>query len=742
MNTRRLTRTNTGKNTEETLSQATPIPLHASPLTIGSHPDNCIVLNHHDISEHHALLEQMRNGAYRIVDLASTHHIYVNDQRVKSHILMPGNELRIGTLSLIYAGNRLVPRGEQRGIHVDALNLSVTHQKHFLIHDLSIDIPPNSLVAVIGGSGVGKSTLLNALSGIQPASQGKVLYNELDYYRHLGAFSTQLGYVPQEDIIHRRLTVKRALYYTARLRLPGKTPRREVYKRINEVLNDVELSHRRDLLVSRLSGGERKRISIALELLSNPSIFFLDEPTSGLDAGLDNKMMLLLRRLADKGHTIVLVTHTTTNIDVCDYVCFLARGGRLAYYGSPEEARKYFGTARFAEMYTLLEPTEDHPEVPIEAEERFRQSYFYKEYIDRPLHRRDGEQRSVLKPEIPVRKSTRGHLWRQFALLCLRYLELLKNDTGNLLILLLQAPIIGLILFFLAGSGTFDATSIVQCPTRANILDSTGPIVSIDCQRIVRLLNSPQGKIAVQQREKSKEQILHDAIMPNSGADAQTILFIMGFAAVLFGCINGAREIVKELPIYRRERMVNLGIAPYLFSKVAVLGALCLLQSFILVFLVNLKAPLQRGLLFPPFIEIYITMALASLAGLMLGLTISAIAPNADRAMSFVPLVLLPQVIFSGILFKLDTPFLKSLGAIFAMRWAMAGMGSTVGLHADKLGVDGFAYQGTLFVSLNAQSVQAHAVHHLLLVWLILAVISIALGLVIALCMKRKDVRR
>ncbi|GAC1391113.1 MAG: hypothetical protein NVS4B11_05580 [Ktedonobacteraceae bacterium] len=229
--------------------------------------------------------------------------------------------------------------------------------------------------------------------------------------------------------------------------------------------------------------------------------------------------------------------------------------------------------------------------------------------------------------------------------------------------------------------------------------------------------------------------------MPNSGADAQTLLFIMGFAAVLFGCINGAREIVKELPIYQRERMVNMGLAPYLLSKIAFLGMLSLLQSALLVFLVNLKAPIQQDILFPPVLEIFISVSLTALAGLLLGLTISALAPNTDRAMSFVPLILVPQVIFSGILFKLSTLLLQILGALFAMCWAMAGKGSSVGLHADKLGVDGFAYQGTLFASLDPNSSSFDATIHLFLVWLVLLMMIFLLGIATAYLLKRKEVR-
>ncbi|GAC1391111.1 MAG: hypothetical protein NVS4B11_05590 [Ktedonobacteraceae bacterium] len=247
------------------------------------------------------------------------------------------------------------------------------------------------------------------------------------------------------------------------------------------------IEHRRDVLVGKLSGGERKCVSIALELLAAPSIFFLDEPTSGLDPGLDYKMMHLLRDLAEKGRTVVLVTHTIMNIEVCDYVCFLARGGRIAYYGPPTEAKTYFGTDNFAEIYALLEPTEAHPYIPEEAEERFKQSPYYKQYILGPQEQEKPEEAEATPIQTPTTK--RISSWKQFLLLSQRYLELLKNDTGNLLILLLQAPIIGLILVYLAGQGSFDPTSVVQCPTRANILSRTGPIVSIDCQRVVDLLN-------------------------------------------------------------------------------------------------------------------------------------------------------------------------------------------------------------------------------------------------------------
>src|SRR6266699_70855 len=351
-----------------------PIPLGAAVITIGRLPSNNVVLNHPQVSGQHARLEQVRGG-YRIIDMGSTNHVYVNAQRVTNQLLKPGDEVRIGPFKLTYTGTQLTQHDESNSIRIDALHLKkVGNKQTILISDISVAVPPRKFVALVGGSGAGKSTLMDALNGLRPAQQGAVLYNGQDYYRHLAAFSTQLGYVPQDDIIHRDLTVERALYYAAKMRLPEDFTAEQVRQRIDEVLDDVEMKHRRHLLVSKLSGGQRKRVSIALELLANPSVFFLDEPTSGLDPGLDRKMMFLLRKLADKGHTIVLVTHATNNINACDYVCFLCQGGRLAYYGPPNEAKTYFGKTDFAEIYSALEPTDENPNIPAQAEEKFKAS--------------------------------------------------------------------------------------------------------------------------------------------------------------------------------------------------------------------------------------------------------------------------------------------------------------------------------------------------------------------------------
>ncbi|MDQ6660627.1 MAG: ATP-binding cassette domain-containing protein, partial [Chloroflexota bacterium] len=700
----------------------------------------------------HAQLNQIPGG-YRLVDMGSTNHVYVNAQLVKDQVLKPGDEVRIGPFKLTYTGTQLTQHDESNSIRIDAVHLKKVGNKHtVLINDISIAIPPRKFVALVGGSGAGKSTLMDALNGLRPAQQGMVMYNGQDYYKHLAAFSSQLGYVPQDDIIHRDLTVERALYYAAKMRLPSDFTQAQIKQRINEVLDDVEMTFRRKLLISKLSGGQRKRVSIALELLANPSVFFLDEPTSGLDPGLDRKMMFLLRKLADKGHTIVLVTHATNNINACDYVCFLAQGGHLAYFGPPNEAKTYFDKTDFAEIYSALEPTEENKNIPAQAEERFRTSPEYQRYVVDPLNQGPAGRAQMTQQQVEVVKPVkRGQPFKQFMLLSQRYIELLKNDRGNLLILLLQAPIIGVILFFMAASNTFTPTSIASCQA------PNGSGRHVNCQVVVDALNAPGGDQLAANQGLTKDQFLEASIFEGSGGDAQKILFIMAFAAVMFGCINGAREVVKEAPIYRRERTVNLGIAPYMFSKIVVLGVLCLIQSAMLVIMVDIKAPFHQGIFLPVVAEIYITLLLTSLAGLMLGLMVSALAPNNDRAMSFIPILLIPQVIFSGIIFPLNNGPLQALGSLFAARWSMAAMGSSIGLHGNKLGsavADGtinerfhlkdadFAFRGKLFTSLDPASAQGPATFHLLLMWLALIIMIIVLAAAMAYFLKRKDIRQ
>ncbi len=757
---------NDGTGTQqEALLPMQPIKLEAPEITIGRVQGNTVVLPHPQVSAHHARMVK-EGGSYRIMDMNSTNHVYVNSELTTSHLLKLGDEIRIGPYKLVYESNELKQYDESNFIRIDALELKKAGNNNVtLLNDLSFSIPPRKFVALVGGSGAGKSTLMDALNGLRPAQGGKVLYNGQDYYKNLAAFSSQLGYVPQDDIVHRDLTVDRALYYAAKLRLPSDFTSAQIKQRINEVLEDVEMTARRKLLVKKLSGGQRKRVSIALELLANPSLFFLDEPTSGLDPGLDRKMMFLLRQLADKGHTIVLVTHATNNINTCDYVCFLCQGGRLAFFGPPDDAKKYFGKTDFAEIYSSLEPTEANPKVPEEAAARFKVSEQYREFVLDPL--RSGTSSGVNGQVAvqPVKRPKRGNPLTQFFLLSQRNIELLKNDRATLLIMLLQAPLIALFLMLLirfeVGAGIFDANKVVQCTPQiftSSAVSQTNPAGSlgitptakqkngngtVSCNLIQSFLQNDAAGKTYAQKNGGVAKALQDFIVIGDSINAQRALFLSAFIALLFGVINAIREIVKEGAIYRRERTVNLGIVPYLLSKILLLGLLALLQSGVLILVVNAFEPLHQGIFLPVLLECYITLLLASFAGLMIGLAVSAVAPNEDSATSLLPVILIPQLIFAGVEIPLKDAFTSTVAWFFPTRWVMAGLGSSLGLHADKLGGDVVfgddpTYHGTLFSIYS----QTDAMHRLWLAWGAMGATILVLAILTGVLLKRKDVRK
>lgn len=211
----------------------------------------------------------------------------------------------------------------------------------------------------MGPSGAGKSTLLNALTGQRPADRGAVLYDGRDLYRDYAELRQRIGLVPQDDILHAQLTVRRALAYAAELRFPQDTAKAERQARVDEVIRELGLEQRAGLPIHSLSGGQRKRVSVALELLTKPSLLFLDEPTSGLDPGMDRSVMHMLRGLADDGRTVIVVTHSVLSLDVCDRLLVLAPGGKVAYFGPPEDALAYFGYEQWPEAFEAFERDQD-----------------------------------------------------------------------------------------------------------------------------------------------------------------------------------------------------------------------------------------------------------------------------------------------------------------------------------------------------------------------------------------------
>jgi len=619
------------------------IPLSSSePLLIGRASDNQIVIEHESVAPHHARIWRDVDGEFQLTDLSRTSATYLNGRPIDSAVLVPGAEVRIGPNRYIFTGSELTQYDETTEIRIDAVDLRQTvrvgglgpigGKRKVLLDGVSLTILPGTFVAIVGASGAGKTTLLNALSGQHAPDEGHVLYNGDDLYAHRDQYKRQLAVVPQDDIIHKNLTVERALYYAARLRLPPSASRSETRDRVREVLEDVDMLPQRGQSIMKLSGGQRKRVNIALELLARPSIFFLDEPSAGIDPGLDRKLMELLRRLADRGKTVVLVTHATDNINVCDFVCFMAPGGRIAYYGTPAELTRHFGTSDHAEIYNEIDADPDR------WVQIFRQSPDYLKYVEAPraqsLSRTLApEERRTAQANEPGRNA-----FGQFLLLTRRYVDLMIHDKMNLLILLIQAPIIALLIILLARNHTFSDVA-----------------------------HPPAGNLG------------YDIL-------AQRTAFILVCSALWFGTINAAREIVKEAPVYRRERAVGMSVGAYIFSKIVVLGALCIVQDVILLYIVGLKSGYPaNGLIWPgrsgAFAEIYISLLLTGLAGLMLGLAISAFAPNTDRAVSFVPILLIPQIIFANVIFTISGIWGKIISFTMPSRWGMQAVGSIIGIR-------------------------------------------------------------
>ncbi len=567
-------------------------PPGASLLTIGRKGTD-IVLEQPLVSRRHADL-RWQDGKHVLIDKDSANGTFVNGVRIEgARPLSPGDVVQIGTFRLTYDGDSLDSFDQRGAIRLDAAAVERHVGDRQLLAPTSLSIEPCELVAIVGGSGAGKSTLMTALCGFNRANSGKISINGDDLYAGYDAYRSIIGFVPQDDTLHRTLPVRRALHHAARLRLPSDTTEEEIEKRIDSVLETVEMTVHADKRIDQLSGGQRKRVSIACELLADPVLLFLDEPTSGLDPGLERKLMHTLRALADGGRTVIVITHATTNIKICDHIAFLA-GGKLSYFGPPSQALEYFGVADFADIYTTTEgdTAADH------WAERYRQSLQHQKYaVERPARAPAGPSIEQRAEVVKRARSMKQSSLRQLAILCRRYVELILADRKNLGLLLLQAPVIGVLL------------SLVSKP---------------------------------------------DALV-GSRIDAKKLVFMLAATGVWFGVINAAREICKEAAVLRRERLAGLRAGPYLLSKLIVLFGLVLVQSALLLVVIRLRCKFPSdGIAMPAMLEVFATISLAGLAGIALGLGISAVASTPDKATSLIPIVLVPQVVLSGIMFGLS----------------------------------------------------------------------------------------
>ena len=310
------------------------------------------------VSRFHAEIVQNDKSGFDLVDLRSANGTFINGISIKRREIEIGDLISIGGVTRRFTSDGLESPIGVEGVDIVAKDLHFSVGDRELLNDINFHLGPRSLTAVVGPSGAGKSTLLNAITGRTTPTQGQILIGGRDLHKEYGDLSQRIGLVPQADILHTRLTVRQALKYGADLRFPSETSKAEREARVEEVMEKLELTPRAELRIDKLSGGQRKRASIGLELLTKPAILVLDEPTSGLDPGLDAHVMETLRKLADDGQTVVLVTHSVDNLNFCDNVILLASGGRIAYAGPSSTVFTALGKNNWAEVFRMLSSPE------------------------------------------------------------------------------------------------------------------------------------------------------------------------------------------------------------------------------------------------------------------------------------------------------------------------------------------------------------------------------------------------
>jgi ABC-type multidrug transport system ATPase subunit/pSer/pThr/pTyr-binding forkhead associated (FHA) protein len=609
-------------------------------LSVGRAADNDVRLDGLQISNHHARFT-LSNGSVALEDAGSTNGVYINGQRISGRRAVQLSDV-------IQIGPFVLQAGAQQGVavydtrsktRIDCINIVKIVANRSgggsikLLDDVGLTVQPNEFVGLLGPSGAGKSTLMDSMNGMRPATSGYVLINNLDLYRHLDSLKQSIGYVPQDDIIHRELTVYRTLYYVARLRLSSDVSTKEIDQIINEVMDVTGLSERRDVPVSQLSGGQRKRVSIAVELITKPSVIFLDEPTSGLDPATEEKIMKLFRQIAESGRTVILTTHAMENVKLFDKIVVLMRG-KLVFYGGPQEALAHVKADSFKDLYDKLEDPVDLqiaalPALPPNATKSQRQALKQQreqiaEHVadewKRKFQNTEQYRRNVVEPlsvlprdgraaAPPRRHPSVFDQVRQWGTLTRRYLEVLSRDKFNLLILFAQAPIIAFLTYLVVG---------------------------------------------------------HD--LPRDFP-----YFVLGLVALWFGTSVASREIIRERAVYTRERMVNLGLMPYVGSKIFVLALIVAVQCLML--FGSIKILHYVGLMSVPgwMLPQLAIVEITAMVGIALGLFVSAIVKTSEMATSLVPLILIPQILFSGLV-GVPAGASKVIGTIMPATWAFDGL--------------------------------------------------------------------
>ncbi|MFE9648496.1 FHA domain-containing protein [Streptomyces sp. NPDC006365] len=603
-------------------------------MRIGRALENELVVSDLQVSRHHAEFHATPDGRYEIRDLGSHNGTYVNGMPIAkggSALLGPNDIVGVGHSTFRLVGDRLEEFVDTGEISFSARHLTVTVDGgKQILKDVSFGVPEKSLIAVIGPSGSGKSTLLKALTGYRPANQGDVLYDNRNLYKQFAELRQRIGLVPQDDILHKELTVKKALKYAAKLRFPADTTGAEREARIDEVLRELKLDIHKEKKVTSLSGGQRKRVSVALELLTKPSLIFLDEPTSGLDPGMDRDVMQLLRGLADDGRTVLVVTHSVAELAICDKLLVMAPGGAVAYFGPPEEALNFFGYDTWADVFSAFENYRDY-----DWAGRWKGSQHYQMYaadIDAVA------AQSTQMPSVQSMRPPKPQGWgSQLFTLIRRYVSVIASDKGFLALTVILPAVLG----------------------------------------AVSLLIDPDKTLLVNENPKTGR------IIPNG--TATTVLLILAVGACFAGAANSVRELIKERVIYERERATGLSRSAYLMSKVIVLGVITVLQGAMVGAIgFSSRTIPDEALIFGTgklavMLELSIPIMALGFSSMMFGLVISSLVKTSEKTMPLLVMFAIVQVVFTGCLFILHgTPGVNEFSYLMPSRWAVAAAGTTL----------------------------------------------------------------
>ncbi|GAX58267.1 FHA domain-containing protein [Streptomyces olivochromogenes] len=588
-------------------------------VRIGRESDNDLVIDDLVVSRRHAELRALGDGTYEIVDLGSHNGTFLNGWPVDHALVAEGDIVGIGHSSFCLVGDQLqeyVDTGEV-SLDVHDLTVAVDQGRKTLLDRVSFPVGEKCLLAVVGPSGAGKSTLLNALTGLRPADHGTVLYDGRDLYRDYAELRQRIGLVPQDDILHTQLTVRRALGYAAELRFPQDTAPTEREARVDEVIRELGLQERAEQPIHSLSGGQRKRVSVALELLTKPSLLFLDEPTSGLDPGMDRSVMNMLRGLADDGRTVIVATHSVLSLKVCDRLLVLAPGGRIAYYGPPEDALGFFGFPDWPEAFEAFgsDPGRDWAG-------EYQHSPQHQQYIAAAGARPPAWHAAA--PRVPVPPPRRQTWTAQLGTLVRRYAAALSADRTFVAIMIALPFVMGAMARALA-----KGRLIQDSATNALLILCVGAVLTGAANGV---------------RELVKERVIYQR----------------------------ERAVGLSRSAYLMSKVVVLGTVTVLQAVVLTLVGLVG---------VDLNAPGGEGVLMPPLLEITVAVALLAFTAMMLGLLVSALVEKEEVTMPLLVFFAIVQVVFCGALLKLHgVPVIEQLAWLIPSRWALGAMGGTVEL--------------------------------------------------------------